>query len=177
MIKPNASTGYPEEILIMDNPDISQAVKVWRWNSGGLGHSNSGYNSQSYNIALTADGKINASAITTGILNADLLRTGTITDQTGTTSINLSNGAVTISQTNGGKILINSGGVFAQNANGDTPVRIFIAQNGVTGAIDTDIIYIGSGTVITTNSFRLNGENYVPRQITVDGVIYTVLAQ
>ena len=126
VIKPNASTGYPEEILIMDNPDISQAVKVWRWNSGGLGHSNNGYNSQSYNIALTADGKINASAITTGILNADLLRTGTITDQTGKTSINLANGNVTINQDNGGQITINGSGLFAVNAQDRMVARLFV---------------------------------------------------
>ena len=31
------------EILIMDSKDINTAVKVWRWNSGGLGYSSSGY--------------------------------------------------------------------------------------------------------------------------------------
>lgn len=34
----------PDEILIMDNADITQAQKVWRWNSGGLGYSSTGYN-------------------------------------------------------------------------------------------------------------------------------------
>lgn len=34
----------PDEILIMDNADITQARKVWRWNSGGLGYSSTGYN-------------------------------------------------------------------------------------------------------------------------------------
>ena len=175
VIKPNASTGYPEEILIMDNPDISQAVKVWRWNSGGLGHSNNGYNSQSYNIALTADGKINASAITTGILNADLLRTGTITDQTGKTSINLANGNVTINQDNGGQITINGSGLFAVNAQDRMVARLFVTMNGE-GAVDVDTVYIGEGTVITSNYFQLNNQNFIPRQITVGGTTYTVLA-
>ena len=35
--------GQPDEILIMDTPDISTATKVWRWNKSGLGYSSSGY--------------------------------------------------------------------------------------------------------------------------------------
>ena len=65
--------GYPEEILIMDTPDKSTAVNVWRFNQGGLGHSHSGYDGPFNDIALTQDGRINASLITTGILNADVL--------------------------------------------------------------------------------------------------------
>ena len=64
------ANGRPTELLIMDNIDKAQAVNVWRWNLGGLGHSHNGYNGPFNDIALTADGQINASAITTGVLNA-----------------------------------------------------------------------------------------------------------
>ena len=37
------ANGRPYELLIMDNPDQTQAVKVWRWNLSGLGYSESGY--------------------------------------------------------------------------------------------------------------------------------------
>lgn len=69
VINRNAN-GEPEEILIMDTDDTSTAVNVWRWNLNGLAHSHSGYNGPFDDIAITQDGKINASMITTGTLNA-----------------------------------------------------------------------------------------------------------
>ena len=68
--------GYPQEILIMDTPDINTAVNVWRFNQGGLGHSSNGYEGPYSDIALTQDGRINASMITTGSLDASIIRTG-----------------------------------------------------------------------------------------------------
>ena len=67
----------PDEILIMDKPDIETAQKVWRWNTGGLGYSSTGINGP-YGTAITMDGSIVASYITTGILNASLIKTGRI---------------------------------------------------------------------------------------------------
>lgn len=78
VMKPNAN-GEPEEILIMDTPDINTAVNVWRFNQGGLGHSHSGYNGPFNDVALTQDGKINANMITTGRLNANYIQGGTLT--------------------------------------------------------------------------------------------------
>ena len=75
--------GYPQEILIMDTPDVNTAVNVWRFNQGGLGHSSNGYNGPFSDIALTQDGKINASMITTGSLDANLITAGMIKDSTG----------------------------------------------------------------------------------------------
>ena len=59
--------GKPDEILIMDTASINAAVKVWRWNSAGLGYSSTGYNG-TYKTAWTIDGHFNADFITTGIL-------------------------------------------------------------------------------------------------------------
>ena len=67
----------PDEILIMDKADIAQAQKVWRWNSGGLGYSSTGYNGP-YGTAITQDGAIVADYITTGALNANLIKSGRI---------------------------------------------------------------------------------------------------
>ena len=61
--------GEPDEILIMDTPDINTATKVWRWNSGGLGYSSTTYTG-TYSTAITADGQIVADMITTGNLDA-----------------------------------------------------------------------------------------------------------
>lgn len=60
--------GKPDEILIMDNVDISRAVNVWRWNQSGLMHSSSGYNGTYANAAITYDGEIDANTIKTGTL-------------------------------------------------------------------------------------------------------------
>jgi len=59
--------GKPFELLIMDDPDITQATKIWRWTLGGLGYSTNGY-AGPYALAITADGKINADFIRAGRL-------------------------------------------------------------------------------------------------------------
>lgn len=84
--------GYPQEILIMDSPDVNTAVNVWRFNQGGLGHSSNGYEGPFDDIALTQDGKINASMITTGILNANIITAGILSDGSGKNSWNLASG-------------------------------------------------------------------------------------
>lgn len=84
--------GKPDEILIMDDPDIAQAVKVWRWNQAGLGYSSTGY-AGPYGLAMTANGEIVADFITAGTLNADLIKAGVIEDAAGNSTIDMSNGA------------------------------------------------------------------------------------
>ena len=68
---------YPDEILIMDTPSIDTAVKIWRWNSAGLGYSNHGY-SGPYGLAITMDGSINADYVVAGTMLADRIRGGTL---------------------------------------------------------------------------------------------------
>lgn len=75
-LKPNAN-GYPEEILIMDFPNIETAVNIWRWNKNGLGFSSNGY-AGPYGTAITSDGQIVADYITAGTLNGDLIQAGTV---------------------------------------------------------------------------------------------------
>ena len=79
ILKVNEVTGQTEEILIMDTPDTETAVNVWRFNQGGLGHSSNGYNGPFNDVALTADGKINANMITIGAMVADRIMGGTLT--------------------------------------------------------------------------------------------------
>lgn len=69
--------GYPDEILIMDTPDIATATKVWRWNAAGLGYSSTGYNG-TYGTAITMDGQIVADFITAGHINGALITAGTV---------------------------------------------------------------------------------------------------
>lgn len=72
--------GEPDEILVMDTPDVGTAQKIWRWNNGGLGYSSSGYNGP-YATAITQDGAIVAGFITAGILNANIIKSGRIAGQ------------------------------------------------------------------------------------------------
>lgn len=64
-----AKDGKPYELLIMDKPNINDAIKVWRWNVSGLGYSKNGYNGP-YETAITSDGQIVADFITSGTLVA-----------------------------------------------------------------------------------------------------------
>nr|DAM16015.1 MAG TPA: tail protein [Caudoviricetes sp.] len=67
----------PQEIYILDQPELSKAKNVWRWNLAGLGHSNTGANGK-FTTAITADGQIVADFITAGELTGSILRAGTV---------------------------------------------------------------------------------------------------
>lgn len=71
----------PFELLVMDTKDINTSKNLWRFNLGGLGHSKNGYNGP-YELALTADGQINASLITVGELNGGIIKAGSIQAET-----------------------------------------------------------------------------------------------
>lgn len=76
LIKNGVEGGYvfidENEILIMDTQDKATATNVWRWNSGGLGFSSTGYNG-TFKTAMTSDGKIVADMITTGKMLATFI--------------------------------------------------------------------------------------------------------
>lgn len=67
----------PQEILILDTPNINTAKNVWRWNLAGLGHSSNGVNG-TFTTAITADGQIVADFITAGKLTGEILAAGTV---------------------------------------------------------------------------------------------------
>lgn len=58
---------------------------------GGFGHSSTGINGP-YDTAITQDGSIVADYITTGILNANLIKTGLLQSINGETEINMTDG-------------------------------------------------------------------------------------
>lgn len=128
----HSSTGAdePDEILVMDKPEIEKATKVWRWNLAGWGYSSSGYGGP-YRLAATMDGAINADFITTGSLSANLIKAGTM-------SANLIRGGV----------LQSTNGKFVSNL--DTGVTTF--NGGL--VVNSDNFKIGSdGSVDITGKF------------------------
>ena len=65
------------EIYIADNKDLDKAVKVWRWNSGGLGYSTNGKDGP-FGLAMTQDGQIVADYIKSGNLDCSVLNVSNI---------------------------------------------------------------------------------------------------
>lgn len=128
VINRNAN-GEPEEILIMDTDDTSTAVNVWRWNLNGLAHSHSGYNGPFDDIAITQDGKINASMITTGTLNAALSNIINLNAD------NITSGTISANRIAGGTLTV--GG--ANNQNGI--IRILDSDGNEAGSITNTQFY------------------------------------
>ena len=67
----------PQEIFIMDTPDMNSAQRVWRWNLSGLGYSSTGVNGP-FELAMTMDGAIVADFITAGTINGALIKAGSV---------------------------------------------------------------------------------------------------
>ena len=83
------------ELLIMDSQMVETAANLIRANKNGIAFSQSGYNGP-YTIAMTIDGKINADCITTGHLNAALIKAGSIISLDGCTCFDLDTGKITL---------------------------------------------------------------------------------
>ena len=96
VIHTDADSGKPYELLILDTPDIESAVNVWRWNLGGLGFSDNGYNGP-YETAITADGQIVADFITSGSLVANIIKAGVLSSQDGSSWWDLESGEIHLS--------------------------------------------------------------------------------
>lgn len=76
VIRPDEKTGYPEEILIMDQPDKDTAKSVIRMNKNGIGFSEGNGYKGPFQSAWTIDGTFNADFINSGTIKADLIRAG-----------------------------------------------------------------------------------------------------
>lgn len=124
------ANGQPIELLITDNLNLNQAVNIWRWNLGGLAHSSNGYNGPFTDVAITQDGKINATMITTGILNANLIKAGTISDDSGLNYWNLVNGFLQTKQGQLGPFAVNSDSLVFAPADGNSSISIYSYQAG-----------------------------------------------
>ena len=119
--------GGLSEILVMDSPNIETAVNVWRWNSAGLGHSSNGYNGN-YSLAMTQSGSIVATMITTGILNASLMKAGIIEDVNGLNYWNMATGDFKLSSN-----------TLIETVNGQTATTSPIASQANITALDNSL--------------------------------------
>lgn len=96
MVAVKDENGNWKEICSLDTPDIETAINVWRWNNGGFGFSSNGYNGP-YETAITQDGKIVANFITSGTLNANVIRAGILSSLDNKSYWNLESGEMVLS--------------------------------------------------------------------------------
>lgn len=86
---------YGSDTLYISNiRDYTKADKLWKWNMNGLGYSKD--YGKTFGLAITMDGSIVADYITTGVLNADVIRAGTLKDYGGNFSLDFESGKLTM---------------------------------------------------------------------------------
>lgn len=83
--------GTWKEILFLDTPSAETAKNVLRINTNGIGFSTNGVNGP-YRNAWTIDGSLVADFITTGVLTANLIKSGVLQSLNGASSINMETG-------------------------------------------------------------------------------------
>lgn len=160
------SDGGLQEIVVMNTDDIDTATKVWRWNSGGLGFSNTGYQG-TYGLALTQDGAIVADRITTGTLNAGIIKAGVLSDYAGLNTWNMATGHMqmtTLSWT-------------ANNSSMDATGRLTIGSAAITNALSgvdggdgllmgrSQMMYMENGSVL----FSISMPTVASSGLSIDG--------
>ncbi|MBE6719190.1 MAG: hypothetical protein E7571_00860 [Ruminococcaceae bacterium] len=131
----------PQELLVLDYPEIVDADRLWRFNLGGLGYSDNGYGGP-YKLALTMDGEINASMITTGTLTANIIRAGILTAVDGNAYFNVESGHLSTAYANitGGYISI--GGTEYRTVIQDGSIEQYLSNRLYTGGM----VPVGSGS-------------------------------
>ena len=104
-------TKYNGIWYLYEGENIENATNLWAFSASGIGHSNNGVDGP-FEIAMTMDGKINASMILVGSLLADFIRGGTLT----LGGLNNTNGKFVLNNSNNDKIIeMNSDGIVLNN--------------------------------------------------------------
>lgn len=115
----NAS-GQPQEILIMDTPDVNTAINVIRMNRNGIGFSTNGYQGP-FESAWTIDGRFNADFISTGTLLANFIKGGTLT----LGGLNNSDGVFRLNNASGDAVVtMNNGGITTTILNASEYIKV-----------------------------------------------------
>jgi len=135
-----ATTGYititkdqygSDTLYISNVRDYTKANKLWKWNMNGLGYSKDG--GKTYGLAITMDGSIVADYITTGVLNADVIRAGTLKDYGGNFILDFETGKLTMKK---GSINIGNGN-FTVDEEGNVYARRGTFAGTLSGAKGT----------------------------------------
>ena len=148
-----ATTGYititkddygSETLYISNVRDYTKADKLWKWNMNGLGYSND--SGKTFGLAITMDGSIVADYITTGVLNADVIRAGTLKDYGGNFILDFETGKLTMKK---GSINIGNGN-FTVDEEGNLYARRGTFAGTLSGAKGT----FGGQLVAASGDFK-----------------------
>lgn len=193
VIERNAQ-GQPIEIKIQNA--LNNPTKIWRWNINGLGYSNN--SGRTYGTAITMDGSIVASYITSGTMTADRIRGGellvggsglgangqiTIRDSSNRVLITINTYGLTLYDTSGNaKAYMDSNGLTISkgtingaviNAGGtmDGAINIYDANGNRVGRWDGDGFDVSNRIIFNTPAFRVDssGSIYGHGDLTMDG--------
>ena len=148
-----ATTGYititkgengSEELIISNVWDYTKATKLWKWNMNGFGYSNDG--GKTFGLAMTMDGSIVADYITSGVLNADVIRAGVLKDYGGNFSLDFTTGKLTMKK---GSINIGNGN-FTVDENGN----LYAARGTFAGTLSGAKGTFGGQLTAATGNFK-----------------------
>lgn len=143
----------PGELLIMDTDDIKTAKRVWRWNLNGLGYSKNGINGP-YELAMTINGEIVADFITTGVLDAGLIKAGVLSSHGGKTWINMDNGTHNI----GDKLIFDGENLTIDFSGSPIEADIANLQNDMSGAKESLAKY--ENGKLTGVTYKFDGKSF-----------------
>ena len=154
-----------DELRISNHMDYSQATKCWRWNLGGLAflERSSPNDEWTPNVAMTMLGEIVADRITTGTMQADRIKGGTlilggdgngngialVKNASGTTIVTLDNNGINIQAGQ-----LNIGGNFKVSTNGAVTIT-----GGMFNQIGSGYLHLAASTDTYTWRFDI-GEHY-----------------
>ena len=148
-----ATTGYititkgengSEELIISNVRDYTKATKLWKWNMNGFGYSSDG--GKTFGLAMTMDGSIVADYITSGVLNADVIRAGVLKDYGGNFSLDFTTGKLTMKK---GSINIGNGN-FTVDENGN----LYAARGTFAGTLSGAKGTFGGQLTAATGNFK-----------------------
>lgn len=148
-----ATTGYititkgengSEELIISNVRDYTKADKLWKWNMNGFGYSNDG--GKTFGLAMTMDGAIVADYITSGVLNADVIRAGVLKDYGGNFSLDFATGKLTMKK---GSINIGNG-----NFTVDEDGNVYAARGTFAGTLSGAKGTFGGQLTAATGNFK-----------------------
>ncbi len=174
--------GETNEILIMDSADPDQAVKIWRWNMGGLGYSDNCTGADNparqYEVAMTMDGAINANFIKTGKIAAQYITVGSETvfaDGYDPTVIQIGGRNLIIRHNEVPDTMIGEDGVSAPLVDSSMVNDFIPVQPGDTLTF-SQIIQSGTGDDYFRCAFYtdpLDNASYVVRRISNNATVFT----
>ncbi len=188
IIRRNEDTGYPDEILIMDQPDKQTAKNVIRMNKNGIGFSQNGYNGP-FNSAWTIDGVFNAAYIGTGILTAITMQTAK--PEEGVERVAIEKGTSAIKGFTGNSHLINL--IDMMNGDDDSANMVLdcknllairspkigvVAQSYGTGEAEVKQCITGTSQYVTSVDKNMNfgeGEQGTHEGYVFDGAVFCTL--